>query len=373
MHVFIDARGLENRIDGIGQFALHILARLPLHTRAHFSVLVRDDLHYDLPSAPHVAYLPTTIRRFTFGEAKGIGSLVFAVKPDLYFNLSSYLLNGIGCKRYMMLYDLLSTHFKGHFRGMGLVKGFLARKYFRHRLKKSVEKADGIFTISNYSREKICSQYKIDKSRIGVVYGGVDTQYDAHSDERRKQDFLSRHSLPKKFFLHVGNLKPYKNVAGILKAYSSFIKKHPESEIDFVFTGGPGRGYNETLDLIASLNLKQSVKIMGYFNGEEMPLLYSASLGLFFPSLEEGFGLPVLEAMCCKTPVVTSQGTATEEIAGGHAFLVDPRSHNSLLDGLEHLAFSEKNADAIDKAYSHAKEFSWDKTADTIISALLEK
>jgi glycosyltransferase involved in cell wall biosynthesis len=372
MHVFIDARGLENRIDGIGQYALHILTRLPHYKNARFSVLLRDDLHYELPVEKHISYIRTTIRRFSMNEGTHLSSLVSSVSPDLYFNLSSYIFKSIPCKHYMMLYDLLSTHFKGHFKGMGPVKGFLARQYFRYRIKKSVLSADGIFTISNYSREKICSHYRLDRNLVNVVYGGVDAQFGFFNNDTVKQEFIRKHDLPNKYFLHVGNLKPYKNITNIIKAYNCFLQKHPDSPIGLVFTGNRGRGYNDTLRLITRLNLGNKARIIGYLDGNEIPLLYGASIGLFFPSLEEGLGLPVLEAMCCKTPVVTSQGTATEEIAGGHAFLVNPRLHDSLMDGLEFLAFSEKDPEKLDKAYAYAIRFTWDKTVDAIIPALIK-
>jgi glycosyltransferase involved in cell wall biosynthesis len=372
MNVFIDARGLENRVDGIGQFCLHIITRLPYYKNARFTVLLRDDLHYELPVEKHINYIRTAIRRFTLGEGTKIGSLVASFSPDLYFNLSSYILKNIPCKRYMMLYDLLSTHFKGHFKGMGPLRGFLARRYFRIRMKKSILIADGIFTISNYSREKICGNYKVDRGRVVVAYGGVDAQFDFFNKGAITQDFIKKHDLPNKYFLHVGNLKPYKNISNIIKAYNCFLKKHPDFSVGLVLTGSLGRGYNEALRLVAQFNLGKKANFIGYLDSKEMPLLYSASLGLFFPSLEEGLGLPVLEAMCCKTPVVTSKGTATEEIAGGHAFLVNPRKPGSLLEGLEFLAYSKKNTEKLDKAYAYAKEFTWDKTVDTIMPALLK-
>jgi glycosyltransferase involved in cell wall biosynthesis len=371
MHIFIDARSLENRIDGIGQFALQILTRLPEYSKARFTVLVRDDLDLELPTSQHITYLRTDIRRFTIGEAKSICSVVSKVRPDIYFNLSSYIPKGISCTCHMMLYDLLSTHFKGHFRGMGTIKGFLARRYFRYRVKNSIARANGIFTISNYSREQICAHYKVSPSKINVVYGGVDNQYCFSDNEADKRDFLEKNRLGEKFFLHVGNLKPYKNIGNIIRSYGVFVRKHADSSIGFVFTGGRGRGYREAVRLISSLHLRDKIRILEYLDKPEMPLLYNSSVGLFFPSREEGLGLPVLEAMCCKTPVVTSRGTATEEIAGGHAFLVDPWSIESLVSGLEYLAFAEKEAGRIDAAFCYARTFTWDKTVDTIMATFL--
>jgi|GEM_PF-5670526 glycosyltransferase involved in cell wall biosynthesis len=370
MHIFIDARGLENRIDGIGQFAVNILSRLPAYGNTRFTVLVRDDLKCELPTARHIAYIRTPTRRFTIGEAGKIRSLVSTIGPDLYFNLSSYIPDKIPCPSCMMLYDLLSTHFKGHFQGMGAVKGFLARRYFRYRVKNSIVRARKIITISNYSRDQICSRYRVSPSKILVVYGGVDARYCANGD-RDKQNFIAETGLKEKFFLHVGNLKPYKNIKNIIRSYAAFAQKYPASDIGFAFTGSRGRGYREAVRMISSLKLGDKVKLLDYVDKSKMPLLYGSSTGLFFPSKEEGFGLPVLEAMCCRTPVVTSRGTATEEIAGGHAFLVEPRSTGSLLTGLEYLAFAEKDARKIDAAFGYAKSFTWDKAVDAIITALL--
>jgi glycosyltransferase involved in cell wall biosynthesis len=373
MHVFIDARGLENKVDGIGQFTLQILNELPHKTDVSFSVLVRDDLRSGLPSAPHINYIKSAVRRFSIGEGFKLTSLIKRLKPTLYFNTSPYIPGNFGCKRMMMLYDLLSTHFKGHFRGLGFFKEFLALRYFRHQTKKSIQRAHGIITISNYSKNTICSHYKVRNSRISVVYGGVDRQYDFLIDESKKREFINKHDLRGNYFLHVGNLKPYKNIANIITAYGCFVRKHPESDIRFVFTCNHGRGYDDALQKVRSLGLDEKITMIGYLDAQDMPVLYASSLGLFFPSLEEGEGLPVLEAMCCKTPVVTSRGTATEEIAGGNAFLVDPNLIPSLVEGLEYLAFARKDGVMIDKAYTHAKKFTWDKTVDSIIQILLKQ
>jgi glycosyltransferase involved in cell wall biosynthesis len=373
MHVFIDARGLENRVDGIGQFTLQIINGLPAKADHFFSVLCRDDLKLPLPTASNVTYIKTTLRRFSLRESHALSSLVALKKPDLYFNTSAYMPVKFKCKRIMMLYDLLSTHFKGNFKGMGTLKGYCARRYFRYQTKKSVMRADAIITISECSKKKISSLYGINESDINVVYGGVDKHYDFCADENKKREFAKAHDVSPGFFLHVGNLKPYKNIAGIINAYDCFIRKHAQARTLLAFTGNRGRGYDDAVRLITSLSLGDRIKMLGYIDVKDMPVLYSASMGLFFPSLEEGEGLPVLEAMCCKTPVVTSRGTATEEIAGGHAFLVDPKSPDSLVQGLEFLAFSPKDPVKINKAYNYAKEFTWGKTADAILRIVLKK
>jgi glycosyltransferase involved in cell wall biosynthesis len=373
MHIFIDARGLENNVDGIGQFTLHILKRLSQFSTTRFSVLIRDDLRDSLQTAGNIDYIKTNIRRFTIGEGYKIKRLITVSKPDLYLNISPYLSGNFPCKRYLIIHDLLSTHFKGHFKGMGILKGFLAKQYFRYKTAESVARADGIITVSQHSKTKICRYYKFDKLKIAVVYGGVDEQFDYCPDDKKKREFIHRHGLTKDFFLHVGNLKPYKNITNIIKAYADFVKKYPDSHKELVLTGNCGRGYRCTIDLIDSLQLRDKIKVLGYIDVIEMPFLYNLSCGLFFPSLEEGGGLPVLEAMRCKIPVVTSKGTATEELAGGHAFLVNPRSIDSLVEGLEYLAFSAKDVNKINAAYAHAKEFTWDKTVSNIMRIIMEK
>ena len=373
MHIFIDARGLENNVDGIGQFCLQILNRLSQFSDTLFSVLIRDDLQEALQTAHNITYIKTGIRRFTIGEGFMIKRLVVAARPDLYINISPYLCGKFPCRKYLIIHDLLSTHFKGHFKGMGFIKEFLASLYFRHTTAESIAQADGIITVSQHSKRKIGAYYKTGSLKIGVVYGGVDEQFEQCLDNIKKQEFIQKHGLSRDFFLHVGNLKPYKNITNIIKAYDCFVKKHPEDRRELVLTGNRGRGYACAMNLVDSLKLRNRIKILGYIDAREMPLLYSISCGLFFPSIEEGGGLPVLEAMRCKTPVVTSQGTATEELAGGHAFLVNPQSIASLVDGLEHLAFSVKDVNKINTAYAHAAEFTWDKTAHNIMRIILEK
>ncbi len=371
MHIFIDARGLENKIDGIGQFTIQILSRLHLYTADKFTVLILDNLGLSLPSSPNVSYIRTTVRRFTLAEGSRIQSIVNGQHPDLYLNMSPYIVGRITCPRYMMLYDLLATHFKGLFKGMGFYKEFLARRFFRFQTRRSIRSANGIITISHHSKEKICSYYNINKDFVGVVYGGVDIRCDPCADPQKISAFRNKYNLADKFILHVGNLKPYKNIINIIAAFNLFTIKHPDSSVQFVFTGNKGRGYAEAMAQIAKYNLSTKVKMLGYLDSSEIPLLYQASAGLFFPSLEEGQGLPVLEAMCCKTRVVTSRNTATEEIAEGHAFLVDSKNQTSLLEGLEYLAFTEKDEDKIQRAYLHARKFTWDRTVQDIMKIIL--
>ncbi len=372
MHVLIDGRGLENKIDGIGQYVLNTVIRLPRFTTARYTVLVQNDLARPLPPSPNVTYLKTCIKRFSLDEGIGLRRVVSKVAPDLYFNFSSYVPGKIPCRQSMMVHDLLSTHFRGNFRGLGVAREFLARSFFRYQMRKSIREADRIVTNSIYSRDKICHYYVFDKRKIAVAYGGVDERFYLHDGGETERKISPHYVLPEKFFLHVGNLKPYKNIDNIIRSYARFRDKHPTCDVGLVFTGGRGRGYREAKRLIDSLNLNRTVKIVGHIDESDLAFVYAGSVGLFFPSLEEGLGLPVLEAMCCKTPVVTSRGTATEEIAGGHAFLVDPRSIESLVGGLEHLAFKGGDPNTITVAYEYAKKFTWDRTVALIMESLLE-
>ncbi len=342
MHLLIDARALKNRIDGIGQYTLNILSVLPKIQGYRFSVILAANLEVPLPKEQeHIKYYKTYAKRYGLIEYFYLRKKISLLKPDAFFSTSPYLYPFLGCPSFFTLHDLFNVAFPSHFSDMPLIKAIVARIFFRLLTFVSVKSATSTFTVSNYSKAKIIDYYKLPPKNVCVVKQSINPLFFKEYTNDAISLFNIKNSMPKRFILHVGNLKPYKNIEGILHAFAKYLALTNDTTLKLIFTSKSGRGYKQAIATINKLSIQDRVEMREYFSAEDMPLLYRSSIGLFFPSLEEGFGLPVVEALHCGTPVVTSRGTSTEEVANGHAFLVNPIDIDDMVKGLYFLVEKE--------------------------------
>ncbi len=179
------------------------------------------------------------------------------------------------------------------------------------------------------------------------------------------------HLLPERYILSVGSLEPGKNRTTLLKAFADVRGRGVEQKL--VVTGQRAWKYGEDFRLAEELGLKGQVVFTGYVAPEEMPALYNAADLFVFPSLYEGFGLPVLEAMACGVPVVTSNVSSIPEVAGDAALLVDPRDAKALADAIEHaLRDGDVHSMLRQRGLERAATFSWEKAARETIAVYEE-
>ena len=180
-----------------------------------------------------------------------------------------------------------------------------------------------------------------------------------------------RYGLPDKFILSVGSLEPGKNRTAILTAFAALRKRGAEHRL--VVTGQRAWKFGDDFQLAEELGLAEDVVFTGYVQPEEMPLLYNAADLFVFPSLYEGFGLPVLEAMACGVPVVTSNVSSLPEVAGDAALLVDPRDEAALAESMERLLRDRKlHAEMARRGRERAAGFSWERAARETIDVYRE-
>jgi glycosyltransferase involved in cell wall biosynthesis len=193
-----------------------------------------------------------------------------------------------------------------------------------------------------------------DERRIRVVPWGVEATTVDEEDVARVR---SRYSLPERFVLYVGTVEPRKNVPRLARAAATAAEPMP-----LVVAGAPGWGESGVTD--------DGVRFLGFVSARDLPALYASATVFAYPSLDEGFGLPVAEAMAYGLPVVTSRGTATEETAGRAAVLVDPTDVESIRDGLATALASGPELTALGRA--RAAELSWDATTEATVAAYRE-
>jgi glycosyltransferase involved in cell wall biosynthesis len=208
--------------------------------------------------------------------------------------------------------------------------------YFRLRLPGAVRRADHVITDSDASRADILRCLNVPREKVTAVPPGIDSSFFRRVEEPQAVDsVLRKYRLERPFILFVGVLEPRKNIPRLLRAYSLFRKRRAGNQkIRLVVAGKKGwktRALEETLRI---LDCREDVVLPGYVDDEDLPALYSAAELFAYPSLYEGFGFPVLEAMACGTPVLTSAVSSLGEIAGDAAVLVDPTSEEEIAEGL---------------------------------------
>jgi len=241
----------------------------------------------------------------------------------------------------------------------------LKNKYFRILMPASIKKADRIITISENTKKDVLAHIRIGEKKVVSIHLAVD---DIFTPKKESETIAVRnkYNITSPYILFVGMLEPRKNLEGLLKAFAS-IKDKVKHKL--VIVGKVGWKYDHIFNLINELNLKKNVIFTGYVPDHDLPALYSNATCFVYPSFYEGFGIPVLEAMACGCPVITSDNSSLKEIAGNAAILVNPHDIDEIKDAiLELIANKDKRNMFKHKGLKQIKMFSWKKMAKKTIS-----
>lgn len=238
------------------------------------------------------------------------------------------------------------------------------RRQKNFAFKKAILSTSHIITISEYSKNDLCTHLGIKKNRISVIPPGVSREYFQMLDDDRKKKVLEKYGIKKDFFVFVGTLQFRKNISRIIKAFGHLplnIKKQHE----LIIIGQDGWG---TEKLKAELGLMEDAgygKWIQYIPDKDLIALLQSARALVYPSLYEGFGLPVVEAFASRCPVISSGTTAIPEVAGDAAILIDPCSVAEISDAMELMTMNEsERKKMISLGYRRAQQFTWEKSAE---------
>lgn len=208
------------------------------------------------------------------------------------------------------------------------------RWFLRLTVPPSLRRANRIITISADTKQDLVQLYGIAPNRIDVVPIAANPRFVRVTDPSRLEQVQRRYALPAKFILYVGNLEPRKNLRRLVEAFNR-LRTAPDCRHSLVLVGTPAQGADATLDYIARSPARAHICHTGYVDDTDLPALYSLADVFAFPSLHEGFGVPILEAMACAVPVVTSNCSAMPEVAGEAALLIDPTDVTAMADALD--------------------------------------
>ncbi len=241
------------------------------------------------------------------------------------------------------------------------------REYLRAALPRSIQRAHRVVAVSEATRQDVIRLFGVKPQKVVTIPNGVDTDFRPLTNRelnqlapRLRQQLL----LPSHFILNVGTLEPRKNLLRLLGAYARMRARGTQRGHDLVLAGRKGWMYEDIFRKVEELGLKDNVHFLDYVPDEDLNTLYNLATLFVYPSLYEGFGLPVLEAMACATPVITSKGGALGEVAGNAALLIDPQSEESIAAALETVLEREEVRAFLQEAGpNRAANFPWTATA----------
>lgn len=252
---------------------------------------------------------------------------------------------------------------------------FLQRKRMSLATRLAVRQADLVISASESTKRDLISCYGCTPDRIRVVHHGYDarTFEPSHVPAETRQAVLSKYGLKEPFFLHVGVLQPRKNLVRLVDAFTRVANEDPSFDAQLAIVGQPGWKYDPIVRRATAPDTKGRVVVTGPATAEELPVLYKSALALVIPSLYEGFGLPILEAMACGAAVACSKGSSLSEIAGQSALFFDPHSVDEISAALAKLwSDPSLRATLIDRGLRQAAMFSWQKTARETLEVFAE-
>ena len=227
-------------------------------------------------------------------------------------------------------------------------------------------RAAAIITATDSARADIIRVLGLPPARVHVVSGGVDPAFRLLDTPRALDPVRQRYGLDRPFILSVGTLEPRKNLGRLTRAFARLRAQGREEEL--VLVGRNGWGRDEARRVADELGIAATVRTLGYVPESDLPALYGLARVVAFPSLYEGFGFPIVEAMACGTPVLTSNRSAMAEVGGDAALLVDPTAVGSIADGLAALLDDQPLRERLRAAGLHrAESLRWQTVADRTV------
>ncbi len=246
--------------------------------------------------------------------------------------------------------------------------------YLNRAVPRALERANLILADAASTRRDLNEAYGVPHEKIRVLYSGVDARFRPDVSEKSKAR-VRELTRGKPYLLSVGTIQPRKNYAKLIEVYAKLIHNSqlPIDNCQLIICGSRGWMYEDVFETPKHLGIAERVMFADFFSDDDLPALYALATLFVYPSLYEGFGLPVAEAMACGTPVVTSNASSLPEVAGDAALYFDPRDADAMADAIR-LALSDEHlrAELRAKGFAQAKKFSWDKAARELQECLTQ-
>ena len=355
MKIGVDARPLSYDLTGIGVYVKHLLEALQeIDDQYYYFLVSNGPINLKLKNRKWTKVEGRTTKRLLSTLWMQIRTPLIATKEgfDLFWSprhhLPFFLPSHV--KKTVTIHDITHRLFPGTM----ALPNFIIEKLL---MASSLKKADCVIAVSNSTATGIAEHYPIYPDKIVTIYHGRPLLPEMNliaTDLHLK--------LPERYFLFVGSLDPRKNLPRVLSAFKQIDPQKHDAHL--VIVGGQGWKNKQFYRRLNTSEIKNRVLMTGYVSRQQLKNIYQNAVCLLFPSLYEGFGFPILEAMSCGLPVITSKAASNPEVAGDAAVLVDPSDTGAIASAMSEMMTNPALRDTlIIKGYERLNSFSWDRCA----------
>ncbi len=369
MNIAVNTRLLiKDKLDGIGWFSYETLKRITQNHPEHKFYFIFDrpfdsDFIFSNNIEPVIASPQARhpILWYLFFEY-GITKALKKTNADIFISPDGWLSLRTNVPSLTVIHDLNFNHFPEFI-------PWHVRKYYYTFFPKFALKAKRIATVSEYTKNDISKTYKIDKSKIDVVYNGANINYLPISEDKKKL-IQDKYTNGKQYFLFIGTIHPRKNLKNLLLAFDKY-KLTTNNDIKLLVVGSKKWWTNDLDKAYNNMRFKTDVIFFGRASESQLKDIIPSALALTYPSFFEGFGIPILEAFYSGIPVLTSASSSMPEVGGDAAIYVNPSSVDSILNGLIKISLNNNlRKKLIQKGFEQKNKFSWDKSAKKLWNSI---
>jgi glycosyltransferase involved in cell wall biosynthesis len=359
---------IKDKLEGIGWFTYETMKRLTHNHPEHTFLFLFDrepdpEFVFGKNVKPIRVWPPARhpyLWKYWFDYA--LPSVFKRYKPDLFISTDGFLSLKSDIPTLLVVHDLGFEHYPDHVTGS-------ASNFYRKYMPLYAKKATRIITVSEFSKKDIVKLYHVAPDKIDVAYNGANDKYIPMS-QNEQQAVRNRYTGGKPYFLYVGSVHPRKNVKNLLLAYDALRKEHL-TEHQLVIAGRMAWKTDETKQVFEQMQFKNDVVFTNHLLLSELTKVMASADAFVYPSLFEGFGIPIVEARYCGVPIITSDRSSLTEVGGPNALYFDPDRVDLIKDAMKLFLLDRENYHAKAKKDISVREvFNWDKTVSSIESAI---
>ncbi len=283
-------------------------------------------------------------------------------KPDVFFSPDGFIPLGMSVPKVSMIHDVAYLRYPEHLPAR-------INAFYKKWIPRYLAYTDHIITVSHFSKSEIMDGYNVPEDKITVVYNGISDRFQP-VDESVKQTTRKKYADGKPYLLYLGAIHPRKNVQMLIEAFTLF-KSKKASDLKLVLAGRASWQSEDIQKAIAESPFRNDIRMPGYVSTEDTVPLIGSAEAMVYPSLYEGFGLPLVEAMACGVPVLCSNVTSLPEVADNAALLFDPNDSGALAIQMQQISSDAHVRDELIRlGHIRTKAFSWDTAASQIYTIL---